>query len=102
MIANDVDEGISRLGITGGIGAIQANKAREKLNERKIQLMALQARDDGKRPMLKKDPLVKVIDTQTNSPGATHGRQADWVRFLAVSFQPNSQRASRRSRSTAR
>jgi len=71
MIANDVDGGISRLGITGGIGAIQANKAREKLNERKIQLI-----DDFRHGMmgsgrLKKDPLVNVINTQTNSPGAT-------------------------------
>src|SRR6476659_10494245 len=69
MIANDVDEGISRLGIPGGIGAIQANKAREKLNERKIQLI-----DDFRHGMmgsgrLKKDPLVNVINTQTNSPG---------------------------------
>ena len=71
MIANDVDGGISRLGITGGIGAIQANKAREKLNERKIQLI-----DDFRHGMmgsgrLKKDPLVNVINTQTNGPGAT-------------------------------
>jgi hypothetical protein len=71
MIATDVTEGSSRLGISGGLGSSQANKTREKLNERKAQLM-----DDFRHGMmgsgrLKKDPLVSVINTQTNSPGAT-------------------------------
>lgn len=70
MIATAVAEGSSRLGITAGIGASQVNKTREKLSERKIQLI-----DDFRHGMigsnrLKKDPVVNVINHQTNNPGA--------------------------------
>ena len=70
IIANDVAEGSRRLGITGGIGASQANKIREKVSERKNQLM-----DDFRHGMmgsnrLKKDAVVNVINNQTNSPGS--------------------------------
>lgn len=71
MITGHLVEGSGRLGLPGNRGASQSTKTREKLDERKVQLM-----DDYRHGMmgngrLKKDPFVNVINTQTNSPGAT-------------------------------
>jgi hypothetical protein len=70
MISASVSEGSGRLGIGGAIPATQANKTKDLLVEKKNQLM-----DDFTHGMmgsekLKKDPLLNVINHQTNSPGA--------------------------------
>jgi hypothetical protein len=70
MIVTDVGEGSSRTGISGNSPAVMTNKTRGLLVQRKTQLI-----DDFTHGMigssrLKKDPLVNVINSQTNSPGA--------------------------------
>lgn len=70
MIADAVAGSSGRLGINGAIPAAQANKTRELLDLRKVQLMDDFTHGMMGKQRLKKDPLVSVINTQTNSPGA--------------------------------
>jgi hypothetical protein len=74
----------TRLGIQEHTTAGQVHKIRQAIEERKMQLLDDFAHGMMGSDRMKKDPVISVVNTQTNSPGAT--QQTGFGNFSQAAF----------------